>query len=57
MGRAEQDALREPVGYDAATPLGDLHTLAPAVRRPAAPPAHPVLVPRGSSRPKWLSAS
>ncbi|MFJ6897464.1 CoA transferase [Streptomyces hokutonensis] len=55
-GRDEEHALREPVAYDAVTPLGDLHTLAPPVRFSATPPRwqDPVLVPRGSSRPEWL---
>jgi crotonobetainyl-CoA:carnitine CoA-transferase CaiB-like acyl-CoA transferase len=46
---------REPVPYDAPSPLGDVHMLAPPVRFSRTPPAwpDPILVPRGSSRPQW----
>ena len=48
-------ALREPVPYDAPTPLGEVHMLAPPVRFSATAPAwpDPLLVPRGSSRAEW----
>ena len=51
----DEHAPREPVPYNAPTPLGDIHRLAPPVRFSATPPSwsHPVLVPRGSSRPEW----
>jgi crotonobetainyl-CoA:carnitine CoA-transferase CaiB-like acyl-CoA transferase len=55
-GRGEEHSLREPDPYDAITPLGDVHMLAPPVRfsrtRPSWP--DPILVPRGSSRAEWL---
>ena len=50
-----EHTLGEPDAYDAASPLGDLHMLAPPVRfshTPARWP-DPILVPRGSSRPAW----
>jgi crotonobetainyl-CoA:carnitine CoA-transferase CaiB-like acyl-CoA transferase len=54
-GRDEEHSLREPDPYDARTPLGDVHMLAPPVRfsrtRPSWP--DPILVPRGSSRAEW----
>jgi hypothetical protein len=56
-GSDEEHSLREPAAYDAPTPLGDVHMLAPPVhfsRTPAAWP-DPILVPRGSSRPEWRS--
>jgi crotonobetainyl-CoA:carnitine CoA-transferase CaiB-like acyl-CoA transferase len=48
-------SLREPAAYDAASPLGDVHMLAPPVRFSATAPAWPapLLVPRGSSRAEW----
>jgi crotonobetainyl-CoA:carnitine CoA-transferase CaiB-like acyl-CoA transferase len=51
-------SLREPAPYDAASPLGDVHMLAPPVRFSATAPAWPapLLVPRGSSRPEWQDA-
>jgi crotonobetainyl-CoA:carnitine CoA-transferase CaiB-like acyl-CoA transferase len=56
-GSGEEHSLREPAPYDAPTPLGDVHMLAPPVRfsrtRPAWP--DPILVPRGSSRAEWRS--
>jgi crotonobetainyl-CoA:carnitine CoA-transferase CaiB-like acyl-CoA transferase len=58
--RASCDAdhtLREPAHYDAASPLGNVHMLAPPVRFSATVPAwpEPPLVPRGSSRAEWQS--
>lgn len=52
----EQHQLREPVAYDADTPLGALHTLAPPVAFSRTPPRwnDPALVPRGSSQPHWI---
>jgi crotonobetainyl-CoA:carnitine CoA-transferase CaiB-like acyl-CoA transferase len=58
-GDGEEHRLREPRSYDAPSPLGDVHMLAPPVRF-SHTPAHwpdPILVPRGSSRPEWLKAS
>ncbi len=54
-GRDEQHSLREPAAYDAPTPLGDVHTLAPPVRFSHTPPGwrDPILVPRGSGRAEW----
>ena len=47
--------LREPVPYNAPSPLGDVHMLAPPVRFSSTAPAWPapLLVPRGSSRAEW----
>ena len=55
-GNDEEHSLREPEAYDVATPLGDLHTLAPPVSFSATPARwpEPALVPRGSSRAQWL---
>jgi crotonobetainyl-CoA:carnitine CoA-transferase CaiB-like acyl-CoA transferase len=55
-GRDAQHALREPAAYDAPSPLGAVHMLAPPVRFSRTIPAwpDPVLVPRGSSLPEWL---
>lgn len=56
-GLGPEHSLSEPVHYDAPSPLGDVHMLAPPVRfsvtRPAWP--EPPLVPRGSSRAEWQS--
>jgi crotonobetainyl-CoA:carnitine CoA-transferase CaiB-like acyl-CoA transferase len=54
-GSSDEHSLREPRSYDAHSPLGDIHMLAPPVRfshTPAKWP-DPVLVPRGSSRAEW----
>ncbi|MHA6758158.1 CoA transferase [Streptacidiphilus sp. PAMC 29251] len=56
-GSDAEHSLREPAAYDAPSPLGDVHMLAPPVqfsRTPAAWPT-PILVPRGSSKPQWLA--
>ena len=49
--------LREPLAYDAPSPLGDVHMLAPPVRFSHSPARwpDPILVPRGSSQPQWLT--
>jgi crotonobetainyl-CoA:carnitine CoA-transferase CaiB-like acyl-CoA transferase len=54
-GTDEQHSIREPAAYDAPSPLGDVHMLAPPVRFSVTPPAWPapLLVPRGSSRAEW----
>jgi crotonobetainyl-CoA:carnitine CoA-transferase CaiB-like acyl-CoA transferase len=54
-GRDAEHSLREPAPYDASTPLGDVHMLAPPVRFSTTAPAWPapLLVPRGSSRAEW----
>jgi len=58
-GCDDEHSLREPVPYDAPSPLGDVHMLAPPVRfsstRPRWP--DPVLVPRGSSAAQWRNAA
>jgi len=56
-GCDDEHTLREPVPYDAPSPLGDVHMLAPPVRFSSTPPAWPAppLVPRGSSRADWRS--
>jgi crotonobetainyl-CoA:carnitine CoA-transferase CaiB-like acyl-CoA transferase len=54
-GCDDEHSLLEPLPYDAPSPLGDIHMLAPPVRfshtRPSWP--DPILVPRGSSHPEW----
>ncbi len=54
-GSDDAHSLREPDPYDAASPFGEVHMLAPPVRFSHTPPAwpDPVLVPRGSSAPTW----
>jgi crotonobetainyl-CoA:carnitine CoA-transferase CaiB-like acyl-CoA transferase len=54
-GSDEEHSLCEPVPYDAPSPLGDVHMVAPPVRFSRTAPAwpDPVLVPRGSSRAEW----
>ena len=56
-GCDDEHRLREPASYDAPSPLGDVHMLAPPVRFSATAPAWPapLLVPRGSSRAQWRS--
>jgi len=56
-GTDDEHSLREPRAFDAESPLGDVHMLAPPVSFSHTPPAwpHPPLVPRGSSRPEWTS--
>jgi hypothetical protein len=56
-GSGEDNSLREPAAYDAPTPLGDIHMLAPAVTFSHTPArwTDPILVPRGSSHRKWIS--
>jgi crotonobetainyl-CoA:carnitine CoA-transferase CaiB-like acyl-CoA transferase len=51
----EEHSLREPDPYNASSPLGDVHMLAPPVRFSHTPSAwpDPILVPRGSSRAEW----
>ncbi|MFJ4650098.1 CoA transferase [Nocardia sp. NPDC088792] len=54
-GTDDEHSLRDPDAYDAPSPLGDIHMLAPPVRFSHTPPAwpDPPLVPRGSSHPVW----
>jgi crotonobetainyl-CoA:carnitine CoA-transferase CaiB-like acyl-CoA transferase len=56
-GTGDAHTLREPLPYDAPSPLGDVHMLAPPVRFSHTPPSwpDPILVPRGSSRAEWLT--
>jgi CoA-transferase family III len=56
-GIDDEHSLREPRAFDAESPLGDIHMLAPPVCFSQTPPAwpDPPLVPRGSSRPEWTS--
>jgi crotonobetainyl-CoA:carnitine CoA-transferase CaiB-like acyl-CoA transferase len=51
-------SLRDPDPYDATSPLGDVHMLAPPARFSLTAPAWPapLLVPRGSSRAEWRDA-
>lgn len=55
-GRDSEHSAAEPAAYDADSPLGTVHALAPPVRFSRTPPSwpDPVLVPRGSSLPAWL---
>jgi len=55
-GSKPDHELREPRSVTAATPLGTLEQLAPPVRFSGAVPGweDPLLVPRGSSEPRWL---
>jgi crotonobetainyl-CoA:carnitine CoA-transferase CaiB-like acyl-CoA transferase len=55
-GRDDEHRLREPLAYDAPSPLGDVHMLAPPVHFSRTQPRwpNPLLVPRGSSRAAWL---
>ncbi|MGF6885735.1 crotonobetainyl-CoA:carnitine CoA-transferase CaiB-like acyl-CoA transferase [Nocardia sp. GAS34] len=54
-GADESHSLRDPTPYDAPSPLGDVHMLAPPVRFSHFTPSwpDPPLVPRGSSSPAW----
>ena len=56
-GCDDEHCLREPLAYDAPSPLGDVHMLAPPVHFSQTQPrwSDPILVPRGSSRPEWNS--
>jgi hypothetical protein len=58
-GRGDEHTLREPVPYDAPSPFGDVHMLAPPVRFSQTPPSwpNPVRVPRGSSYARWRSTN
>jgi crotonobetainyl-CoA:carnitine CoA-transferase CaiB-like acyl-CoA transferase len=54
-GCDDEHRLREPIPYDAPSPLGEVHMLAPPVRFSHTQPSwpNPLLVPRGSSRADW----
>jgi len=54
-GATSAQALAEPDSYDAASPFGPVHMLAPPVRFSRTEPRwpDPPLVPRGSSAPAW----
>lgn len=54
-----RESLASPPTLERETPLGTLHRLAPAVRFSATPPrwSDPILVPRGSSAPSWMSST
>jgi crotonobetainyl-CoA:carnitine CoA-transferase CaiB-like acyl-CoA transferase len=54
-GCDEAHTLRPPMPYDAPSPFGAVHMLAPPVHFSHTPPAwpDPLLVPRGSSRAEW----
>ena len=56
-GSDAEHSPREPDAYDAPSPLGDVHMLAPPVHFSYTPPAwaDPILVPRGSGSPNWRS--
>ena len=58
-GCDDEHSLRQPDPYDAPSPLGDVHMLAPPVRFSRTPSAwpDPILVPRGSSRAEWNSST
>ena len=54
-GCDDEHRPREPLPYDAPSPLGDVHMLAPPVRFSRTPPRwpDPILVPRGSGPAVW----
>jgi crotonobetainyl-CoA:carnitine CoA-transferase CaiB-like acyl-CoA transferase len=54
-GTENQHILRQPRHYDAPSPLGQVHMLAPPVNFSRTQPRwpDPILVPRGSSHPEW----
>jgi crotonobetainyl-CoA:carnitine CoA-transferase CaiB-like acyl-CoA transferase len=54
-GCDDEHSLREPLPYDAPSPLGDVHMLAPPVRFSQTRPRwrDPILVPRGSGHAEW----
>ncbi len=54
-GCDDEHSLREPLPYDAPSPLGDVHMLAPPVHFSQTKPRwpEPILVPRGSSHAEW----
>lgn len=54
-GCDDQHRIREPVPYDAPSPLGTVHMLGPPVQFSHTPPAwlDPILVPRGSGLASW----
>jgi len=56
-GRDGENRLADPDPYDAPSPLGEVHMLAPPVHFSHTPPRwpDPILVPRGSSRAEWGS--
>jgi crotonobetainyl-CoA:carnitine CoA-transferase CaiB-like acyl-CoA transferase len=56
-GQGDEHSLRQAAAYDAPSPLGDVHMLAPPVRFSHTPPfwPDPILVPRGSGRAEWRS--
>jgi crotonobetainyl-CoA:carnitine CoA-transferase CaiB-like acyl-CoA transferase len=57
VGCDDQHTIRVPVAYDADSPMGPVHMLAPPVDFTRTPPRwpDPILVPRGSSRPEWTN--
>jgi len=58
-GRDDEHTIGEPEAYEADTPMGHVHMLAPPVTFSHTPPRwpDPILVPRGSSLPEWSSVS
>jgi crotonobetainyl-CoA:carnitine CoA-transferase CaiB-like acyl-CoA transferase len=56
-GRDDEHTIGVPDAYEAETPMGHVHMLAPPVSFSHTPPRwpDPILVPRGSSRPEWCS--
>ncbi len=54
-GSDDDHRIREPLPYDAPSPLGDVHMVAPPVHFSRTPPRwrDPVLVPRGSGAAEW----
>ena len=54
-GCDDEHTIREPAAYDAESPMGGVHMLAPPVSFSHTPPRwpDPILVPRGSSVPEW----
>ena len=58
-GCDDEHSIGVPDAYDADTPMGRVHMLAPPVSFSHTPPRwpDPILVPRGSSPPEWSSLS
>jgi crotonobetainyl-CoA:carnitine CoA-transferase CaiB-like acyl-CoA transferase len=58
-GSDDEHRIREPLSYDAPSPFGDVHMVAPPVRFSTTKPEwpSPILVPRGSSLPEWRQIS
>jgi crotonobetainyl-CoA:carnitine CoA-transferase CaiB-like acyl-CoA transferase len=56
-GCDDEHTISEPEAYEAETPMGQVHMLAPPVSFSRTAPRwrDPILIPRGSCRPEWLN--